>query len=93
MTAFAQKHGALHAESVPLEAIAMEFGTPCYVYSRSALEAGFRAFSEACASRDALICYAMKANSNLAILNLFARLGAVFFFFSGGEFPCVIGVG
>ena len=93
MTAFAHQNGELHAESVPLEAIAAKFGTPCFVYSRTALERGFQAFSDACASRDALICYAMKANSNLAILNLFARMGAGFDIVSGGELARVIAAG
>jgi diaminopimelate decarboxylase len=93
MTVFARHHGALHVESVSLEAIAEKFGTPCYVYSRAALEDGFRAFSEACGSRDTLICYAMKANSNLAILNLFARMGAGFDIVSGGELARVIAAG
>lgn len=93
MTAFAHYNGALHAESVPLEAIAAKFGTPCFVYSRAALEESFRSFSDACASRDALICYAMKANSNLAILNLFARMGAGFDIVSSGELARVIAAG
>lgn len=93
MTGFNQQHGVLHAESVSLEAIAREFGTPCYVYSRATLEAGFRSFSEACGTRNVLICYAMKANSNLAILNLFARLGAGFDIVSGGELARVIAAG
>lgn len=93
MTAFAHHDGALHAESVPLEAIAAKFGTPCFVYSRAALEESFRSFSDACASRDALICYAMKANSNLAILNLFARMGAGFDIVSSGELARVIAAG
>src|SRR3954462_269578 len=93
MTAFAFKQGVLHAESVSLEAIAGQFGTPCYVYSRTELEQGLRAFKKACASRDVLICYAMKANSNLAILNLFSRMGAGFDIVSGGELARVIAAG
>ena len=93
MTAFAHRHGVLHAESVSLEAIADEYGTPCYVYSKSALVDGFRAFADACSSRDALICYAMKANPSLAILNLFARMGAGFDIVSGGELARVIAAG
>lgn len=90
---FHQRDGLLHAESVPLEQIARDFGTPCYVYSRSALESGFRSFVENCGSRNVLICYAMKANSNLAILDLFARLGAGFDIVSGGELARVIAAG
>ncbi len=93
MTIFASRDGSLHAESVSLETIARKFGTPCYVYSRAALEDGFRQFSNACKGRNALICYAMKANSNLAILNLFSRLGAGFDIVSGGELARVIAAG
>lgn len=93
MTAFASRKGVLYAEDVSLEAIARKYGTPCYVYSRAALEAAYRAFAEPCAGRDVLICYAMKANSNLAILNLFARLGAGFDIVSGGELQRVIKAG
>ena len=93
MTAFAARDGVLHAESVSLEAIAEKYGTPCYVYSRAALEEGFRKFSSACAGRQTLICYAMKANSNLAILNLFAGLGSGFDIVSGGELARVVAAG
>ena len=90
---FAFHNGWLHAESVPLEAIAREFGTPCYVYSRSDLCAALTRFQAACDGRDALVCYAMKANSNLAILNLFAGMGAGFDIVSGGELARVIAAG
>ena len=93
MTAFGFNAGALHAESVPLERIARDFGTPCYVYSREALSSAFNEFSTACAGRDVLVCYAMKANSNLAVLNLFARMGAGFDIVSGGELARVIAAG
>lgn len=93
LTYFHKKDGVLHAESVSLEQIAREFGTPCYVYSRAALESGFKSLVENCGSRDVLICYAMKANSNLAILNLFARLGSGFDIVSGGELARVIAAG
>ena len=93
MNVFAHRDGVLHAESVSLEAIAREFGTPCYVYSRAALENSFREFALACSGHDVLICYAMKANSNLAILDLFARLGAGFDIVSGGELARVIAAG
>ncbi len=73
---FEFRNGSLHAESVPLEAIAREFGTPCYVYSRAALAAALTRFQAACGRRDVLVCYAMKANSNLAILELVDRLAA-----------------
>ena len=93
MTSFAYRGGVLHAESVSLESIAKDFGTPCYVYSRAALEAAYADFAQGCAGRDALVCYAVKANSNLAILNLFARLGAGFDIVSGGELKRVLAAG
>ena len=93
MEVFALRGGRLHAESVPLESIAARFGTPCYVYSRAALEAGYRAFDEALAGRDHLVCYAMKANSNLAVLGVLARLGAGFDIVSGGELARVLAAG
>ena len=83
----------LHVEGVSLADIAGRFGTPCYVYSKAALVAAFDAYRAALASRDALICYAVKANSNLAILNLFARLGAGFDIVSAGELARVLAAG
>ena len=80
-------------ESVSLERIAVEFGTPCYVYSHATLIAAYREFDSAFAGRDHLICYAVKANSNLAILNLFARLGSGFDIVSGGELKRVLNAG
>ena len=85
--------GGLHAESVPLAAIAARYGTPCYVYSRAALESAYREFQAACAARDVLICYAVKANSNLAVLNLLARMGSGFDIVSGGELERVLAAG
>lgn len=85
--------GVLCAETVPLEKIARRYGSPCYVYSRAALEQGFKAFASACKGRDVLLCYAMKANSNLAILDLFSRLGAGFDIVSGGELQRVKAAG
>ena len=93
MSHFFQLDGALHAESTPLSRIAEQFGTPTYVYSAAALSANFDAFADACAGRDALVCYAMKANSNLAILDLLARRGAGFDIVSGGELLRVIAAG
>lgn len=83
----------LHAEQVPLSAIAQQYGTPCYVYSRAALSRGYAQFSDALAGREHLICYAVKANANLAILNLFAKLGAGFDIVSGGELQRVLAAG
>jgi diaminopimelate decarboxylase len=93
MPDFAHRDGQMHVESVPLAAIAARFGTPCYVYSRAALEASFRAFTAALAGRDHLVCYALKANSNLAVLDALARLGAGFDIVSAGELERVIAAG
>lgn len=82
-----------YAEQVSLARIAAQYGTPCYVYSRAALTAGFRQFSQALQGREHLICYAVKANSNLAVLNVFARLGAGFDIVSGGELQRVLAAG
>jgi diaminopimelate decarboxylase len=90
---FSYEDGVLYAEQVPLAAVAAQFGTPCYVYSRAALESAYREFERACGERDALICYAVKANSNLALLNVFARLGAGFDIVSGGELARVLAAG
>ena len=93
MTAFSLSGGELHAECVSLATIAERFGTPCYVYSRAALEASYDAFTGAFAGIPHLVCYAMKANSNLAILNLLARRGAGFDIVSAGELERVIAAG
>lgn len=93
MTPFQYRDGVLHAEDVPLPQIAAEHGTPCYVYSRAALTEAFRRFDAGFAGHDHLVCYAVKANSNLAILNLFARLGAGFDIVSGGELARVLAAG
>jgi len=85
--------GQLHVEEASLAEIARQFGTPCYVYSRAALTAAYAGYHTALAGRDALICYAVKANANLAILNVFARLGAGFDIVSGGELARVIKAG
>jgi diaminopimelate decarboxylase len=85
--------GALYAEGVALSDIASSHGTPCYVYSRAALESRYREFRDACAGRDAKICYAVKANSNLAVLNVLARLGSGFDIVSGGELERVLAAG
>ncbi|HSD60062.1 MAG TPA: diaminopimelate decarboxylase [Burkholderiales bacterium] len=93
MTPFVRRGGELHAEDVPLTRIAQEFGTPCYVYSRAALEGAYLAFEHALADREHLICYAVKANSNIAVLNVFARLGSGFDIVSGGELARVLAAG
>lgn len=83
----------LYAEQVSLAVIAAQFGTPCYVYSRASLTDGWNQFSNALRSREHLVCYAVKANSNLAILNVLARLGAGFDIVSGGELQRVLAAG
>ena len=92
-TSFTYQHDQLFAESASLIEIAKEFGTPCYVYSRAALTAAYQEFDRAFAGRDHLICYAVKANSNLAILNILARLGSGFDIVSGGELQRVLKAG
>ncbi|MGH8765455.1 MAG: diaminopimelate decarboxylase [Burkholderiales bacterium] len=91
--AFAYRGGVLCAEDVPLETIAQRFGTPCYVYSRAAIERNFGRFSAALAGRSSLIAYSVKANSNLSVLALMARLGAGFDIVSGGELARVLAAG
>lgn len=86
-------HGQLHFEGVALAELATRFGTPLYVYSRAALEEAYRAYAEAFAATPHLICYAVKANSSLAVLNLLARLGSGFDIVSGGELARVLAAG
>jgi diaminopimelate decarboxylase len=90
---FAYRNGALCAEEVPLDEIARRFGTPCYVYSRAAIETAFREFLQALSGRNGLVCYSVKANSNLAVLALLAQLGAGFDIVSGGELARVLAAG
>lgn len=85
--------GVLFAEGISLEAIAKEFGTPTYVYSKNTLIQTFESFKKGLLKTDHLICFAVKANSNIAILNLFASLGAGFDIVSGGELERVIYAG
>jgi diaminopimelate decarboxylase len=93
MSPFHYVNGELHAESVPLSKIAAEFGSPCYVYSRGYLEQRFTEYTEALAGQDHLVCYAVKANSNIAVLNVLARLGAGFDIVSAGELERVLAAG
>ncbi len=93
MSHFAFRNGALHAEDVALEDIAARFGTPCYVYSRATLADAYLAYRQALKGINAQVCYAVKANSNLAILNLFADFGAGFDIVSGGELARVLVAG
>jgi diaminopimelate decarboxylase len=91
--AFAYRGGVLCAEEVSLEEIARRFGTPCYVYSRSAIEGAYREYADALAGRSSLVCYSVKANSNLAVLSVMAKLGAGFDIVSGGELARVLAAG
>nr|WP_298413941.1 diaminopimelate decarboxylase [uncultured Halomonas sp.] len=93
MDHFDYRNDILHAEDVPVASIAERFGTPCYVYSRATLERHYRAYSEALGDHPHLICYAVKANSNLAVLNVLARMGAGFDIVSLGELERVLAAG
>jgi len=92
-SAFAYVDGELCAEQVPLSSIAAQFGTPCFVYSRTALEAQWHAFDAAFGSLPHLVCYAVKANANLGVLDIFARLRSGFDIVSGGELARVLAAG
>ena len=93
MDFFNYKNGQLFAEDVALEDIAKQYGTPCYVYSRATLERHYHAFNDAFGDQPHLICYSVKANSNIAILNLLARLGSGFDIVSVGELERVLKAG
>ena len=93
MNSFTLKNNTLHVENVALTSIADEFNTPCYVYSKSALTQAFKSFSAGFKDCDHLVCFAVKANPSLAILNLFAKLGAGFDIVSGGELARVLAAG
>lgn len=93
MDHFIYQRGQLHAESVPLAEIARSVGTPAYVYSRATLSRHYLAFDQALQGIPHLICYAVKANSNLAVLNVLVRLGAGFDIVSGGELERVMRAG
>jgi len=93
MDHFEYRDGRLFCEDLPLDQLALEYGTPSFVYSRATLERHWRAFDEALAPHEHLVCYAVKANSNLGILNLLARLGSGFDIVSGGELHRVLRAG
>ena len=93
MDAFNYRDGELFAEGVALSAIAQRFGTPTYVYSRAHIEAQYRSFTDALDGVPHLVCYAVKANSNLGVLNVLARLGAGFDIVSRGELERVLAAG
>ena len=90
MTPFSYKNRRLFAEGIDVSLIAERVGTPCYVYSRAKIEERWHAFDTAFSGTDHLVCYAVKANSNIAILNLLARLGSGFDIVSGGELQRVL---
>jgi diaminopimelate decarboxylase len=93
MDAFNYRDGELFAEGVALSAIAERFGTPTYVYSRAHIEAQYRAYADALDGMPHLVCFAVKANSNLGVLNVLARLGAGFDIVSRGELERVLAAG
>ncbi|CAH0279823.1 Diaminopimelate decarboxylase [Pseudomonas sp. Bi70] len=93
MNTFEYRDGSLFAEGVALSAIAQRFGTPTYVYSRAHIEAQYRAYADALAGMPHLVCYAVKANSNIGVLNVLARLGAGFDIVSSGELERVLAAG
>ncbi len=93
MDYFNYKNDQFYAENVPLDSIAAQFGTPCYVYSRATIERHWKAFDSALGSHPHLICYAVKANSNIAVLNILARLGSGFDIVSIGELERVLRAG
>lgn len=93
MNPFSYQNNELLAEQVALRDIAADFGTPCYVYSRAALEHNLLAYETALSDIPHLTCFAVKANSNLAVLNVLARKGAGFDIVSGGELERVLKAG
>lgn len=93
MSQFEYREGQLYAEEVALADIAKEFGAPTYVYSRAHLEQQYRSYADALKGMPHLVCFAVKANSNLAVLNVLARLGAGFDIVSGGELERVLAAG
>lgn len=93
MQHFSERNGELYIEDTSLNAVAERFGTPCYVYSRAAFTQHYLAYAQALGSHPGMICYAIKTNSNLAILNMLAKLGAGFDIVSGGELERVLRAG
>lgn len=93
MEAFSYRDGQLFAEGVALPALAQRFGTPTYVYSRAHIESQYRAYADALQGMPHLVCFAVKANSNLGVLNVLARLGAGFDIVSIGELERVLAAG
>lgn len=93
MDFFSYQQQQLFAEQVPVSAIAQQFETPCYVYSRATIERHWHAFDRAAGNHDHLVCYAVKANSNLGVLSVMAKLGSGFDIVSGGELSRVLQAG
>lgn len=93
MDYFQYQNNQLHAEQVPVADIAKQHGTPCYVYSRATIERHWKAFDQAAGDHPHMICYAVKANSNLGVLSVMAKLGSGFDIVSGGELERVIAAG
>ncbi|WKJ90857.1 diaminopimelate decarboxylase [Methylomonas montana] len=93
MDFFNYRQHVLFAEGIPVDQIAASYGTPCYIYSRATLERHWQAFDQSFGERPHLICYAVKANSNIAILNVLARLGSGFDIVSVGEMRRVLAAG
>src|SRR6201990_447635 len=93
MNHFEYRDGVLHAEAVSLTALADTVGTPFYCYSTATLERHYRVFADAFTGVDALVCYAMKANSNQSVLKTLAKLGAGADVVSGGELKRALGAG
>jgi diaminopimelate decarboxylase len=93
MTYFIERNGELYVEDLPLREVAARFGTPCYVYSRAAFTQSYLSYAQALGAHPGMICYAIKANSNLAVLNILAKLGAGFDIVSGGELERVLRAG
>ena len=97
LSGFTERNGDWYAEEIPLADLAKEFGTPLYVYSRKALTQAYEAYDRACldanGKRRARVHYAMKANSNLAVLDCFKKLGAGFDLVSGGELARALAIG
>ncbi|MGB1140598.1 MAG: diaminopimelate decarboxylase [Halioglobus sp.] len=93
MNPFTYRENRLYAEGVAVSDIAARHGTPCYIYSRAALESAFGAYVAALEGCEHLVCYAVKANSNLAVLDVLARAGAGFDIVSGGELQRVLRAG
>jgi len=90
---FTYRNGQLFAENTALTAIAEQYGTPTYVYSKAHLEAQYRSYADALDGQPSMVCFAVKANSNLAVLNVLAKLGAGFDIVSVGELERVLAAG